>query len=243
MRTIVLHGALAREFGSEFRLDVASPAEAIRALCLQLKGFRRKIEAGMYRVIRGRADGRGMDVRELPATFGRTTDLHVVPIINGRGSGWGKILAGVAIIALAIAAPYALGIAGGLSASAIGGASLFGATITFGQIATLGLGIALTGVAQMLAPSPKLDGGSASVDRRQSFLFSGQENVTTQGGPVPLAFGRCLVGSTVIAVGIDVERIGTGSAPSSAPSISGGGFFEIFTSAVVQDLLPRVDQG
>lgn len=217
-RTIVLHGALADQFGPQFRLNVASPAEAFRALILQCKGFRRKFETGMYRIVRSRPENRGLELEELRATFGRTTELHVVPVIGGRGVGLGKILAGVAIVGLAIAAPYALGLAGGLGA-AIPGLSIFGATVSFGQIAAIGLGIALTGVAQMLAPSPKLTGGSADVDRRQSFLFSGQENVTTQGGPVPLPFGECVIGSTVIAVGMDVDQIASEDAAGLTPTL------------------------
>jgi predicted phage tail protein len=128
-------------------------------------------------------------------------------VIGGSGRGLGKVLAGLAIVAVAIAAPYALGLAGGLSASAIGGATLFGQTITFGNFAALGLGLVATGVAQMLSPSPALRGGSASVDRRESFLFGGIENTSEQGRPVPLAFGECLIGSVTVAAGLDVEQI------------------------------------
>ena len=44
MRKIVLHGALGNQFGQEFMLDVASPREALRALIVQIKGFRQRLK-------------------------------------------------------------------------------------------------------------------------------------------------------------------------------------------------------
>lgn len=40
MTTIRLYGQL-RQFGKSFRLSVRSPAEAIKALCVQIPGFER----------------------------------------------------------------------------------------------------------------------------------------------------------------------------------------------------------
>ena len=39
MKTIILHGILAKKFGKSFRLSVNSTKEAMRALCVQLAGF------------------------------------------------------------------------------------------------------------------------------------------------------------------------------------------------------------
>lgn len=210
MRTIVLHGDLADRFGSTFELDIKSPAEAMRALIVQIKGFRRCLREGHYRIIKVKDDrASSLDLEDLKLRLGRGRELHVVPVIAGAASGWGKILAGVAIIGLAIAAPYALGLAGGLGASAIGGATIFGAGITFGQVAGVGLAIALSGVAQMLSPAPTLSGGSASTDRNESFLFGSQDNVTAQGVAVPVVFGTWYTGSVVISAGMTIEQIGT----------------------------------
>lgn len=205
IRTVVLHGALGARFGRRFDLDIASPLEAVRALMAQLQGFRQHFRNGHYRIVRryvGKRIALGLD--ELELKLGRATELHIVPVVSGAASGLAKVLVGVAIIGLAIAAPYALGLVGAggtaLGTTAIGLGSL--GSITFGQIAAVGLGLALSGVAQMLAPAPK--GGAA--DSRQGFLFSGQDNVTSQGGPVPVVIGRFLVGSTVISAGLNAEQ-------------------------------------
>jgi predicted phage tail protein len=210
MRTVVLHGALAAQFGSTFDLDIKSPAEAIRALIVQLRGFRQAIREGHYRVLKARPDvAQSLDLEELKFRLGRANEIHIVPVIAGAASAWGKILAGVAIVGLAIAAPYALGLAGGLA----GGLTVGGTTLlSFGQIAGVGALVALGGIAQMLSPAPTLSGGSAAADRKDSFLFGSADNVTTQGGPVPVVFGEFVTGSTVISVGLTTEDTGSGAA-------------------------------
>lgn len=39
MKTVILHGILAKKFGKTFKLSVNSTKEAMRALCVQLTGF------------------------------------------------------------------------------------------------------------------------------------------------------------------------------------------------------------
>ena len=210
LRTVVLHGALAARFGSSFELDIKSPAEALRALMLQIKGFRQAFREGNYRVIRATKDvASSLDLEELKLRLGRSREIHIVPVIAGSGlSGWGKVLAGVAIIGLAIAAPYALGLAGGLSAT-FGAVSAVGFSgISFGQIAAFGALTALAGISQVISPAPSLKGGSASTDRKESFLFGSGANTTAQGGPVPLVFGEFIVGSVVVSSGLSTEEIG-----------------------------------
>ena len=220
MRTVVLHGALAARFGSSFDLDIQSPAEALRALIVQIKGFRQALRDGHYRIVKARetvADS--LDLEELKLRLGRAREIHIVPVIAGAASGWGKILIGVAIIGLAIAAPYALGFAGSIT-GALGTAAFAG--ISFAQIASFGALVALGGISQVLTSAPKLAGGNASSDRKDSFLFGSAENVTVQGGPVPLVFGEFIHGSVVISAGLSTEEIGTD--PSVRSGILPGSF-------------------
>jgi predicted phage tail protein len=214
LRTIVLHGAMRDKFGTSFDLDVKSPAEAIRALIVQIKGFRQMLREGHYRVVKSHHHiSESLELEELKLRLGRSKEIHIVPVIAGSASGWGKILAGVAIIGLAIAAPYALGFASGGIGAALGTSAIGIEGIgTFGQIAGIGASIALSGVAQLLSPAPTLAGGSAAVDRRESFLFGSADNVTRQGVPVPIGFGEFVTGSVVISVGLSTEDITTGAA-------------------------------
>lgn len=196
MRTVVLHGALGKRFGDHFTLDIASPAEALRALVVMVKGFREHLRDGHYRVIRGdRRKGHALDIEECKAGLGSAQEFHIVPIVAGAAGGLGKILAGVALIALAVFLPVAaFGIGIG--------------TMTIGSIATtIGISLILGGVATMLTRAPALQGGSAAVDRKDSFLFGGQINVARQGGPVPSVYGRFEVGSVVISAGLETQQL------------------------------------
>lgn len=42
-------------------------------------------------------------------------------------------------------------------------------------------------------------------DNKASYAFGGVTNTTTQGNPVPLAYGKCRIGGAIISAGIYVE--------------------------------------
>jgi hypothetical protein len=44
-------------------------------------------------------------------------------------------------------------------------------------------------------------------DPRKSFSFSGIQNVSRAGVPVPVVYGETLVGSVVISAGIDIVQV------------------------------------
>jgi predicted phage tail protein len=204
LRKVYLHGQLAQKYGHEFQLDVRNPAEAVRALASQFKGFQNDLVADAWHVIRGPVEsGRAIDEHELKFGLGRS-EIHFVPAAEGAGPTF-KVILGVTIMAAAF---VFAGPAGGLGAS-----TLFGLT-TYGNIALMGAGLVLSGVAQMLAPNPSLKGGKAG-DQRESFLFGSTANVDAEGGPVPRLYGRAWTGSVVISGGISSDRIAD---PSSDPA-------------------------
>ena len=222
MRDIFLYGAAGKQFGRHFRLDVASPNEAVRALCTLRPGLREVIRQGYWRIIVGsphlknaiQVHTTGMNLGALP--------LHLVPAAGaagGDGGGVGKIAAGVVLIGASIvtaglAAPAgfaAMGTLGGFGA-AMTGASFMG--VSAASVAVLGASMVLGGVAGMLAQPPQGIPGvnasptdSAAPEDRPSFLFNGIVNNTAQGGPVPLLFGHHLTGSVVVSANIDTSDI------------------------------------
>lgn len=214
MKTIFLHGALAAEFGSSFRLDVASVGEAVRALEANFRGrFYKFIKEGSYVVQRNLLD-RGMGESELPMKIG-SDEIHITPVIQGaksKGKGILTAVLGIALIGVAvfnpIAATGAFSLGESLGATAF---SVAGFNISFGQVALWGVSLALQGVSALLSPTPKV--GSYSnrerPDEMPSFLFNGPVNTTEEGGARPLVYGLVETGSVVIDGEIFVERLPT----------------------------------
>lgn len=68
-----------------------------------------------------------------------------------------------------------------------------------------GVSMAAGGIIQMLSPQPKLQQNADSSDNQASYLFSGPVNTTAQGNPVPVLYGRMIVGSAVISAGMEAD--------------------------------------
>lgn len=199
MKTIILTGRLGKTFGPEFSLDIASPAEAVRALCYQIPGFEEELTKGSYRVSRITEKGdQSIDAELLHFEFGRTIGVKIEPVVHGaKNGGLGKIILGVALVGAAF---FFSG--GALSGAAF---SVFGQSVTYGQIALVGGLMALSGVSSMLAPKVSTD-KDKNEDEKTSFLISSPQNMIEEGHPVPLVYGfNVFVGSVMVSAGISTE--------------------------------------
>ncbi len=199
MARVILHGALAEYHAEPLQLAVASPAEAVRALLANFPGIGDVIRAGKWHVIRGPEDtGLSLDHTELTVGLGPDTEVHFIPAVEGSGRGGAlKTIIGVVIMVVAVvAAVYT----GGTSLALYGQFS-----VSYGAIFMFGASMALNGISQMLAPTPKMQSFEADKDR--SYIMAGPTNRMEQGGPVPVIYGRCRVGSVVIAASITNDDI------------------------------------
>lgn len=210
MKNILLAGELGKRFGRKYRLNVKTPAEAIRALCANFPEFERYVSnSGMgYRVLVGKQDIGGDQLHD-PAG---KQDIKIVPVIAGAGKGLGTILIGVALIALSFYIPGSIfaieaALATGISVTTMASAAFF-----------VGVALTLSGATQMLAPTASGSDPTEKPENQPSYAFNGAVNTTAQGHPVPIGYGRLTVGSAVISAGITTEEIG---AQQTAP-ISGG---------------------
>lgn len=198
MRNIHLHGHLGDRFGKLHRLEVATASEAVRAMIINHPEFGETLKSGNYAVVRGDlSDGLDLDLENLDEMPLGRSDLHILPELEGRKERGGmlKVIAGVALIGAAV---FAAPAAGGLAAS-------IGATgITYGNVAALGLALALSGVSLMLT-KPTKDKSQESTD---SFTLQGPSNTYGQGGVVPLIYGEVITGGRLISSAIDIEDIG-----------------------------------
>ncbi len=191
-REVHLHGFLGEKYGSLHMLAVSSPAEAVRALSILNHGFRKDIISGNWRVIAGSGDQIGED--QLDFVLGRQS-LHIVPVVEGAGdlgSSLGKIVGGIALAAGAFFLGPSI--------------PLIGAIVSQAGVG-IGLAMVSAGASSLLTPHVAASNGRSGVDERASLVFGGVENVSVQGGAVPLVFGEFLVGSVVISAGLATEQV------------------------------------
>jgi predicted phage tail protein len=192
MVEVKLLGELGKRFGRKHRFMAHSARDIFSALSNQLEGFKdyfcKAHEKGIgFKLVDG--DPEGMDYENVLMGCRR---LIIAPIVSGGGAV-GRILLGVALIALSFVSFGGTAFAGVASAGGIfgGTGAAFGSTLLF----SLGTSLALTGVSQLLTPTPD---AVKETDRQSSFLFDRTTDLTVQGQPVPILYGKFLATSPLI---------------------------------------------
>jgi predicted phage tail protein len=209
MVTIRLLGEAGRRFGRRFQLAVKTPAEAVRALCVQIPELRQYMvysgEQGIaWRVVTDHAEGLDEDQLMWPMS----KRLVLAPIPAGKGAV-GRIVAGVALVAVSVLFLPGAALAGALGFS-IGGQAV-------GVAASIGLSMVFGGVAQLLTPTPKMPtvdnvGGASTTgrsesDQLKSFTFDKSNANTKQGEVVPVLYGERIIGSLpVLSFGLELQN-------------------------------------
>lgn len=191
LRKIRVYGRLAKFLGQRvFEADVASAAEAVRFLVANFPQLEKHMADQHYRVSVGKYD---LTLDELHDPAGQQ-EIKVVPVLTGAGAT-GRIIAGVALVAAAVFIP---------------GFAAWAGPTAYSLIVGVGASLVLGGVAQLLTPTPKINTPGTPQDNsdpRKSYSFSGIQQTSRQGVPVPVVYGETIVGSVVISAGIDTVRI------------------------------------
>jgi predicted phage tail protein len=217
MKVVKVYGALRKKLGQcRFEFEADTPAQALKALIVNFPGLDKWLveqeAAGTgFRISIGKEKLTEDDPIPLVLPWSEREIFSITPVIVGAGSAGAKIGIGIGLIALSFLLP---------GAGAFGTASIFGATAatagTAGALTTIatslsliGASLILGGVAQLIAPQPKmssLERGKEAA-RLESFSFSGIVNTSQQGLPVPIIYGRAFVGSAVLSSGLDVAQL------------------------------------
>ena len=202
LRKVKLYGELAKFVGhKEFEVQVDTVGKAVSFLIHNFPGIESYMSPKYYQVKVGDYD---IDKNEIDYPVGKE-DIHFIPMISGAGRGMGKILLGAVLIGIAIAAPgagFALG-KGGFGFIATGAApSAFMATV-----GNIGVALLLTGVSEMLFPVPEPQKFNSEEDPQLSFSFSGVQNTSRAGTPIPIVYGEIFTGSVVISAAIDTNQV------------------------------------
>ncbi|OAV29464.1 tail assembly protein [Moraxella catarrhalis] len=187
MKTIQLHGILAKKFGKFFHLDVKTAREASHALACQIPAYRKFMldaEKLGYRfaVFLGKVTkSNNIGENKLDFITDKNT-IHIVPKVIGSGGkalGWIQVVAGVVLVGAGIVT---------------GNVGLIGA----------GAGLVLGGVSSLLMPTPKLDPNNEDGNRPNNG-FGGAVTTVAQGNPVPVLYGEREVGGFIASVSIIAE--------------------------------------
>jgi predicted phage tail protein len=243
MRTIHLHGRLKKQFGPKHRFDVGTAAEALRALNCAFPGdFVTALQSGSYKLVRGdKRTGMALDI-DLVCKFQLgAADLHVMPAPEGAGNAKGvaKAIVGTVLVGSAIffsggslAAPMA-----GLSSQAF---AIGGMSVTWGNIALVGLGLALSGASSLLA---KTDSSASDSKNEESYSINGPDNVARQGSAISLIYGEVITGIVTVSFDADIEDIGaysgqTASMGSGVEVIQAVGLGGLVKSIILKDGIP-----
>lgn len=205
LTTVRLYGHLAARFGREFRFAISTPLDAIRALS-QIPGFREALagHTGGFRVLAGSTHVME-PMLDGPVSAGEV--VRIIPTVQGAKDGWGQILTGVALIALAAWNPAFLALSPAW-ASAITG---------------VGISMTLGGVSQLLATNPQAAITPSDPGGTPNYIFNGPVNTVAQGHCVPVCYGKMRVGSAVISVGTSPETFTRLGGSDGAGTVIGDG--------------------
>ena len=195
MVQVKFYGDLKRFADGPIELEVSNFKELMSGLFTQIKGFRQRIRKGYYKI---RVGSKYLSEEQIKTTpiidLKDGCTVHLTPVVAGAGKAAGifQVVAGIVIIAASIISYQWYGVG-------YGTALMFGAT---------GLAMALGGAITMLAKPPAMpDPGSLkngdAGEKKQSTSFSNIRNLTPQGRPVPLLYGKMLTSLVLISQGIE----------------------------------------
>jgi len=203
LRKLKLYGQLAEFIGhKEFEIKVNSVSQAVSFLIHNFPEVERFMGPKYYQVKVGDYD---IDKNELAYPVGQE-DIHFIPAISGAGRGMGKILLGAALIAgafivnPAISFSFKSGVTGFSALTGVSGALTKAAIY-------VGASLVLSGVSDLLFPLPEPQKFNSEEDPQLSFSFSGVQNTSRAGTPVPIVYGEIFTGSVVISAAVDTNQV------------------------------------
>jgi len=184
MITVRLYGHLAKKFGRQHQLNIKNTLEAVRALEANFQGFKQAILDKTiygYKIIIDKVDRSTKEQLDFPIV----QELKIVPIIYGAGGNidWVRVIIGIILIVI--------------------GYFTYGSTWEAAFYYLSGAMNIYMGVTAVLYKPP--DMRRAEIDENKGTYFDGAQGRIRQGNPIPLAYGRVLVGSLTVQAGISTK--------------------------------------
>ena len=196
LKKIKVYGKLRQFLGqSYFEAAVKSPQQAFAFLKANFEGVEKHMNDQLYKIKMG-----GRVVTEDFLTMSGQGDIKIIPVATGAGP-----IAGIVVGALGIAAGSAASAAtAGFFATAIGGVIASGLT-------AIGTSMLIGGVTELISPTQPASNisqvGDTDPSMRGSYSFSGIQNVSNAGVPIPIIYGSVFTGSVIISAGSDTAQV------------------------------------
>lgn len=175
VQTINFHGEAAKRFGKIHKLAGEDLPRLFSGLTSRLgPEFKEFVRVNDWHICEDKLKaGNDLGEEDVGKKLGSKV-LHFMPAVKGASAAL-RIIAGIILL---VAAYYG-----------------FGNSYTV----SLGISLILGGVTEMLT-KPKLSqpGAINANDQRGSTIYNGALNVTTQGGPIPILYGRVQRASSVV---------------------------------------------
>lgn len=179
--TVKLYGELGFKFGKEFKFFVNTFSELINALSVNFKEFKQYVKNKKYHIFINNTNIKNIfDCINLPVA-GAT--IKIIPII--QGSGFFKKIFGIVV---------------GIALIYLGLGPLSGFWFS-NMLVSVGFSLIFGGISSLLF-SPSAPPKEVEPKELPSYNFNGAVNTFDQGGPVPIGYGKLIIGSAVITADV-----------------------------------------
>ncbi|MDG6248163.1 tail assembly protein [Glaesserella parasuis] len=157
-------------------------------LLSQIQGLSQHLRKGYYKVRIGKRYLSEEQIKTNPTmTLADDCTVHFTPVVVGAGKSVGFVQAIVGVALIAVAWWNPLGWTAG----------------TAMMVGAMGASMAMGGVMQLLARPPDMNTKLSDSEKQQSTSFSNIRNLTPQGRPIPLLYGKMMTSLILISQGLD----------------------------------------
>ena len=193
LKKIKVYGKLRQFLGkSYFMAAVKSPQQAMSFLMANFEGIQKHMNDQIYKIKMG-----GRVITEEFLSMSGQGDIQIIPVATG------SLPAVVGLITTGFATEVATFL--------VANTFLTSVAAVAGVFTAVGTSMIIGGVTDLLAPqNPVPDVSSVSdIDPsiRGSYSFSGIQNVSSSGVPIPIIYGNVFSGSIIISSGTDSTQV------------------------------------
>ena len=197
LKKIKVYGKLRQFLGrSYFMAAVKSPQQAMSFLTANFEGVQKHMNDQIYKIKMG-----GRVITEEYLTMSGQGDIQIIPVATGSGPAI-PIIGGI------------IGIGAGAAAAATtltGAAGFLVGTVLSTALTTIGTSMLIGGVTDLISPTQPASNisqvGDTDPSMRGSYSFSGIQNVSNAGVPIPIIYGSVFTGSVIISAGSDTAQV------------------------------------